>query len=140
MTWYSRIFKDIKIINSRIKIEQDHSNRTGKHITDTLQDPLRKFRSLIYSIQSRFVKEIVAKQCYSRMTNSKCVGDKAEMSPIPSSALITNYGRRIKARILVTQMGQSFWPNKLELILWSNSHKYTTEWYYVIITKSTRSH
>ena len=50
------IFKYIQIIDSRIKNEQDHSNRTGKHITDTLQDPLRKFRPLIYSPAMILVK------------------------------------------------------------------------------------
>ena len=123
MTWYSRIFKDIQIINSRIKIEQDHSKQNRKTHYRHFARSFKEVPVLNILDSVSFRKDIVAKQCYSRMTNSKCMDDKVEMSPIPSSTLVTNYSGRIKSRILVTKMGHSLWPNKLELILWSNSHK-----------------
>ena len=136
------IFKDIQIINSRIKIEQDHSKQNRKthyrHFARSFKEV--PVLNILDSIPIR--KDVVAKQCYSRMTNSKCVDDKAEVTRIPSSISATNYGRRIKSRILVTKMGHSLWPNKLELILWSNSPK-KYHWtilrdYYEINTTSTK--
>ena len=132
------IFKDIEIINSRIKIEQDHSKKNRKTHYRHFARSFKEVPVLNILDSVSFHKDIVAKQYYSRMMNVKFVGYKIEMSP--SSSLVTNYGRRIAAWISVIKMGHSLWPNKLELILWSNSHKNTIEWYYVIITKLTRCH
>ena len=73
------IFKDIQIINSRIKIEQDHSKKNRKTHCRHFARSFKEVPVLNILDSVSFHKDIVAKQCYSRMTNVKFVGDNAEI-------------------------------------------------------------
>ena len=102
------IFKDIQIINSRIKIEQDYSKQNRKthyrHFARSFKEV--PVLNILDSIPLR--NYIVAKQCYSRMTNML-------LTKLRCHHFHRRCWSRITARILVTKIYHYFWPNKLEL-------------------------
>ena len=137
------IFKDIQIINSRTKIEQDHSKQNRKthyrHFARSFKEV--PVLNILDSIPLR--KDVVAKQFYSRMTNSKCVDEKAETTPIE----LVQFCRQCRRLITVDGLSHEFlwlrWvtlcdQTNLNLFYEATLIKNTIERYYVIITKSTR--